>query len=117
MDVVNALIVALLASSSVGVGVSFVIQLGKLFFPKLFPDASGDNWRLGLIVLTASIVLILKAFGIVVEVPTIEAAMTSLASLGSIVMPLLVLLANVVAKATYKNALRGTSYIGISYTE
>jgi hypothetical protein len=116
MDTLNALIIALLASSAVGIGVSFLIQLGKLFIPKWFPDESADNWRLGLIVLTAAVVLILKVFGVVVELPAIEAAMTSLASLGAIVMPLLVLLANVIAKATYKNALQGVSYIGISHT-
>jgi hypothetical protein len=46
MDVLNTLIVVLLASGAVGMAVSFVIQLGKLFLPKLFPDESADNWRL-----------------------------------------------------------------------
>lgn len=116
MDILNALIVALLASSAVGAGVSFLIQIGKLFIPTWFPDGSADNWRLGLVVLTAVVVLVLRASGVAVELPAVEAAMTSLSSLGAIVLPLLVLLSNVVAKATYKNALRGVSLIGKTYS-
>jgi len=43
MEILNALIVALLASGAVGMAVSFLIQLGKLFAPNLFPDESADN--------------------------------------------------------------------------
>lgn len=117
MDFLNDLIVALLASSAVGMVVSFVIQLGKLFFPKFFPDESADNWRLGLIVLTAVVVWGLRLAGVLADVAAVEAIATSIATLGATLMPLLLLLANVIAKATYKDVLKGVQGIGISYTE
>jgi len=116
MDMLNALIIALLASSAVGMAVSLIIQLGKLFVPKAFPDASADNWRLGLIVLTAVVVIVLRALDINVDIASVESAATSLASLGALIMPLLVLLANVASKATYNNVLKGVSRIGISHS-
>ena len=117
MEMLNALILALLASSAVGLGTSFIIQLGKLFIPKWFPDASADNWRLGLIVLTAVGVVVARAFGLDVQLPAIEAIATSLASLGVTLMPLLVLIASAIAKASYKNLLKGVSLIGFSYSK
>lgn len=116
MDFFNALIVALLASGAVGMGVSFLIQLGKLFLPTWFPDASADNWRLGLVMLTAVVVVVVRTLGYTVEFETIEAAATSLAALGATLMPLLVLIANWIAKVTYKNVLHGVKFIGISHT-
>jgi hypothetical protein len=117
MDIMNALIVALLASGAVGMAVSFIIQLGKLFAPTLFPDASADNWRLGLIVATAATVSIARAFGYTVEIGQVETVATSLASLGATLMPLFVLVANWIAKQTYKNVLQGVKFIGLSHTK
>jgi hypothetical protein len=116
MEILNALIVALLASGAVGMAVAFVIQLGKLFAPKWFPNESADNWRLGLVVLTAVAVSVVRAFGYTVEIGQIENVATSLAALGATLYPLFVLLANWIAKQTYKNVLRGVSGIGKSYT-
>ncbi len=116
MDILNGLIVALLASGAVGMAVSFLIQLGKLWFPKAFPDDSADNWRLGLIVLTAVTVIVIRAFGYTVEIGQVEAVATSLAALGTTLYPLFVLIASWVAKLTYKNVLKGVSKIGKSYT-
>ena len=116
MDTLNALIIALLASSAVGAGVSFVIQLGKLFIPKWFPNESADNWRLGLVVLTAVVMMVLPALGIVVDIKAVEGLFTSLAALGATLLPLLILVANWIAKATYNNVLKGVKFIGKSYT-
>lgn len=116
MEILNALIVALLASGAVGTLVSLVIQLGKLLVPKWFPDGSADNWRLGLVVLTAVIVTMVRAFGFAVEIGQVETVATSLAALGATLYPLFVLVANWIAKATYKNVLQGVSKIGISHT-
>lgn len=116
MEVLNALIVALIGSGAVGVAVSLLIQLGKLFVPKWFPDESADNWRLGLIVVTAVVVAVLQLFGVFVDLPAIEKFATSFAALGATLTPLLVLFASWIAKATYKNVLQGVDYIGISHT-
>lgn len=116
MEILNSLIVALLASGAVGMAVSFLIQLGKLALPALFPDNSADNWRLGLVVLVAVAVTIYRAFGNTVEIGQIETVATSLATLGATLYPLFVLVANWIAKATYKNVLQGVSKIGISHT-
>lgn len=116
MDILNALIVALLASSAVGMAVSFLIQLGKLFLPTWFPDTSADNWRLGLVVLTATIVTVVRALGYTVEIGQVETVATSLAALGASLYPLFVLVASWIAKATYKNVLQGVRFIGISHT-
>lgn len=116
MEVLNGFIVALLASSAVGMAVSFLIQLGKLFFPKLFPDQSADNWRLGLVVLTAVVVTVVRALGYTVEIGQIETVATSLAALGVTLYPLFVLVASWIAKQTYKNVLKGVKFIGISRT-
>lgn len=116
METFNTLLLALLASGAVGMGVSFVIQVGKLFAPKYFPDNSADNWRLGLIVLTSAVVMILPALGVTVEIKAVEAFFTSLAALGATLMPLLVLFANWIAKATYTNIFKGVWKLGKSYT-
>jgi len=116
MDLLNALIIALMGSGAVGMGVSFLIQLGKLFLPKWFPDESADNWRLGMIVTTAVVLLVLQTTGVLVELPQIEAAFTALATLGATLMPLLILIASWIAKATYKNVLQGVKGVGISHT-
>ena len=116
MEVLNALIVVLLASGAVGMAVSFLIQLGKLFAPKWFPDESADNWRLGLIVATAVIVTVVRSLGYTVGIDQVETAATSLAALGATLYPLFVLIASWIAKATYKNVLQGVSKVGISHT-
>lgn len=116
MDTFNTLLVALLASGAVGMGVSFIIQVGKLLAPQYFPDSSADNWRLGLIVLTAGVIMTLNAFNVPMEIKAVEAFFTSLAALGATVMPLLILFANWIAKSTYKNLLKGVWKIGKSYT-
>ena len=116
MDFVHALIVAMLASGAVGMGVSFLIQVGKLFLPAYFPDASADNWRLGLIVLTAVGVAVSRLLGHPIDISQIEAAATTLAAFGATLYPLLVLVANWIAKATYKQVLAGVKFIGKSYT-
>jgi len=116
MDTLNSLITALLASSAVGIGVSFIIQLGKLWFPKAFPDASADNWRLGLIVLTAVVIMVLNQFGIVVTIPAVEAYANSIAALGAVLMPLLVLISNWIAKVAYVYIFKGVKWVGKSYT-
>lgn len=116
MEVINGLIVVLLASGAVGMAVSFLIQLGKLFLPKWFPDQSADNWRLGLVVLTAVIVVIARSLGYTVEIGQIETVATSLAALGATLYPLFVLVASWIAKQTYKNVLKGVKLIGISHT-
>jgi len=116
MEILNSLIVALLASGAIGMAVSFLIQLGKLFLPALFPDDSADNWRLGLVVLTAVVVIVVRALGYTVEIGQVETVATSLAALGATLYPLFVLVASWTAKATYKNVLHGVEYIGISHT-
>ena len=117
MDTLNSLIVALLASGAVGAAVSFLIQLGKLLAPSLFPDESADNWRLGLIVLTGVVVIVVRALGYTVEIGEIETVATSLAALGATLYPLFVLIASWAAKATYTGVLKGVSGIGKSYSE
>ena len=117
MDILNSLIVALLASGAVGMGVSFIIQLGKLAKPQWFSDGSADNWRLGLVVLTAVVVTVVRAFGFTVEIGQVETFASSLAALGATLYPLFVLVANWAAKFTYKNVLKGVSVIGISNTD
>lgn len=116
MEILNSLIVALLASGAVGMAVSFLIQLGKLAKPQWFPDQSADNWRLGLVVLTAVVVSVVRAFGYTVEIGQVETVATSLAALGATLYPLFVLVASWAAKATYKNVLQGVKFIGKSYT-
>jgi hypothetical protein len=116
MEVLNTLIVALLASTAVGMAVSLIIQIGKLFLPKWFPDGSADNWRLGLVVLTAVVVTALGVLGYPVEVGDIESVAVDLSALGTTLMPLFVLLTNWIAKQTYANVLKGVSRIGKSYS-
>lgn len=116
METLNSLIIVLLASGAVGAAVSFLIQLGKLFAPSLFPDESADNWRLGLIVLTAIGVTVARMFGYTVEIGAVETVATSLAALGATLYPLFVLVASWIAKATYKNVLQGVRFIGKSYS-
>ena len=116
METLNAFIIALLVSGAVGTLISLAIQLGKLFVPKWFPDGSADNWRLGLVVLVAVVLVGLRMAGVLVEFETIEALATAFATLGATLMPLLVLFANWIAKATYKNVLQGVKYIGISHS-
>lgn len=116
MDLLNSLIVALLASGAVGMAVSLLIQLGKLFLPQWFPDASADNWRLGLVMLTAVVMVGARALGYTVDIEQIEIVATSLAALGATLMPLFILVANWIAKQTYKNVLQGVKFLGISHT-
>ena len=116
MEFVNALIIALIGSGAFGMLTSLVIQLGKLLFPTWFPNESADNWRLGIIVVTAAVVTILQLFGVFVDLPAIEKFATSFAALGTTLMPLLVLFASWIAKGTYKNLLQGVRWIGKSYT-
>jgi len=116
MDVLNALIIALLASTAVGGAVSLIIQIGKMLLPKAFPDGSADNWRLGLILLTAVGIMIANAFGYVVTIPALEAYAVSFAALGSILMPLVVLLANWFAKTFYTSVFKGVKLIGKTYS-
>jgi hypothetical protein len=117
IETLNALILALLGSGAVGMLVSFLIQLGKLFAPKWFPDNSADNWRLGLTVGIAVIVFGAQAAGYLIGMEKIEAISTSIAALGATVMPLLVLFANWIAKSTYANLLKGVWKIGASHTK
>lgn len=116
MDILNGLIVVLLASGSVGMAISFLIQLGKLFLPKWFPDQSADNWRLGLVVLTAVVVMVVRSMGYTVEIGQVETIATSLAALGATLYPLFVLVASWIAKQTYKSVLKGVKFIGISHS-
>jgi len=116
MSILNALIVALLASGAVGSAVALLIQLGKLFVPGWFPDGSADNWRLGTIALVAVAVLVLRAFGAKVEVADVENAAVSLSALSLTLMPLLVLFASWVSKGTYSNLLKGAWKIGKSHS-
>lgn len=118
MEMLNALIVALIGSGAVGTLTSLIIQLGKWFIPTWFPDDSADSWRLGIIVATAAIVTTLQLSGIFIDLPAIEKFATSFAALGTTLMPLLVLFASWVAKATYKNVWQGVKLklLGKSYT-
>jgi hypothetical protein len=117
LDQLYNLLVAIMASAAVGLGVSFLIQLGKLFIPKWFPDASADNWRLGLSLLAAIVVLVLRLFGIPIELANLESVMNSLAALGGLLMPLLVLIASWVAKTSYINLWKGVVKIGFSWSD
>ena len=117
MEILNSLIVVLLASGAVGMAVTFLIQLGKLFIPKWFPDGSADNWRLGLVLLTAVGVMITRLAGYPLSVEAIEAAAVQLTLLGTTLMPLLVLFANWISKSTYTQMLKGVWKIGFSHSE
>lgn len=116
MDVLNALITALLASSAVGGAIALIIQIGKMWFPKAFPDGSADNWRLGLVLLTAIGIMVANAFGVVVTIPALEAYSVSFATLGTVLMPLIVLIANWFAKTFYSSVFKGVKWVGKSYT-
>ena len=117
MEDLNFLILALLASGTVGTGVSLVIQIGKLYLPSWFPDGSADNWRLGLIVGTALVVTGLQLFGVFVDMPAIEKFTGAFAALGATLMPLFVLFAGWIAKQTYNNVLKGIWKLGVSHTK
>ncbi len=117
MEMLNTLILALLASGAFGMLVSLVIQIGKLFIPVWFPDGSADNWRLGIVAVTAIGIVVAKLAGVDLEFEGIETVATSIAALGATLMPLLILVANWAAKQTYTSVFKGVRWLGKSYTK
>jgi len=110
------LIQSLLAAAGVGSGVAFLLQLGKMWFPKVFPDGSLENWRLGIIVVCAIGITVASTFGYKVSIEGIDQIMKSVADLGVIVLPLFVWLTDLVAGKFYDGVLKGRAFIGKSYS-
>lgn len=115
----TAIMVALLAAPGVGSAFSFLIQLGKMFAPKWFPDETAQNWRLGAILVTALLIYFVPTFyppaAEWLNVIRLDAVSKSFAEFGLLVMPLFVWIADWIAKKFYQSVLRGT-FLGKSYS-
>lgn len=115
--VLTALFIAISGAVGFGAAITFVIQIGKLFIPKWFPDASAQNWRVGLILLFAVILFVAKLVSpeTLLTFEYLDALAGSFANFGLLILPLFVALANWTSKGIYANVLRGVSVIGKSY--
>lgn len=116
VTIVKDLIVAVSAAVGIGAALSFLLQLGKLFLPKIFADTTLENWRLLFVVITALILYIGPQFGWMITAAGLDVAAQSLAELGALLMPLFIWLADWFAKTFYKNVLRGRALVGKSYS-
>ena len=108
-------------ASAVGIGlaITFLIQLGKMYAPQWFPDASAQNWRLG-----AILIITLAAFFIPMIWPqtmqffaitNLDQLARDFAEFGTLLMPLFVLVSDWASKKFYSSILRG-SFLGKSYS-
>lgn len=116
--VLTALYIAVSGAVGFGAAFAFLIQIGKLFIPKYFPDSSAQNWRVGLTLLST---LTLFVIGLVkpdspVTFEYLDSLMKNMAEFGVLLMPLFIWLANLVSKTMYQQVLRGVAWIGRSYT-
>ena len=110
---------ALVQSVGVGSGLSFLNQLGKIFFPKYFPNDSSAKWRLGAIfVLTLLIVFgpqIFPQFAGYLTVLKLDQLGRDFAEFGSLLIPLFIVGSKYSSEWFYRLALRG-GFLGKSYS-
>lgn len=116
MDLFTQLLLAVVGSAVIGSGIALFIQIGKLFAPKLFPDGSADNWRLGISLVVALFIFLAPTLGLQVDLAVIERFFVAFQALGGIIMPLIVWLSGVVAQSVYTQVLKGVKWIGKSWT-
>lgn len=117
--VMKGIFVALSAAVGFGSALTFLIQLGKMYAPKMFPDSSAQNWRLGsILVITLVIYLVPLFFPETISwltVARLDKLAGSFAEFGALNMPLFILLADWISKKFYQNTLRGTA-LGYSHS-
>lgn len=104
-------------SLGVGSGIAFLIQLGKLWLPKLFTDNSAQNFRIIFNLLVAVFLFLAPTLGLgKIGIDQVDAASASFATLGLILMPVFIWLTDLFAKKFYSTTLRGLKWVGRSYT-
>lgn len=110
---------ALVQSVGVGSGLSFLNQLGKICFPKYFPNDSSAKWRLAAIfVLTLLIVFgpqIFPQFAGYLTVLKLDQLGRDFAEFGSLLIPLFIVGSKYSSEWFYRLALRG-GFLGKSYS-
>lgn len=113
----TALIVALLSSPGVGLAISILIDLGKKYLPKYFPNDSAQNWRLAMVIILAVLLFVVQfipALRGLYTVQYVDALLKSFADFAIIVIPVFVFFGDLLAKIWYQNSLKGT-FLGYSH--
>ena len=117
--ILTAVFQSLMAAAGIGSALSFLIQLGKIWFPKWFPDNTSQNWRLGSIFSLTLIVYFVPLFYPPavswLNITHLDQLGRDFAEFGALIVPLFVAATDWASKKFYTSVLRG-SFIGKSYT-
>jgi len=112
----NAVFLAVAGAVGFGSLTTLLIQVGKIFLPKLFPDGSAGNWRLLFVLIGALILYLAPMFGWSLDFAGFDKVSAALASLGATLSPLFVWLADWISQKFYAGLLQGRALIGKSYS-
>ena len=117
--ILTAVFQSLMAAAGIGSALSFLIQLGKMWFPKWFPNDTAQNWRLGSIFALTLIVYFVPLFYppavAWLNVTHLDQLARDFAEFGALIVPLFVAATDWVSKKFYTSVLRG-SFVGKSNT-
>lgn len=92
-----------------------LVNAGKLYYPKLFPDGSAPKWSLALNVFGAVLIVVLQLTGSADLIPVIDARSGLLA--GFLTSVLVVVYQLITSKVVHDGVLAGLPVIGKSYTK
>lgn len=109
----------LMQAVGIGAALSVLNQLGKITFPKAFPNDSSQNWRLGAIfILTLVVTFVPKLFpqfAGYLTIGNLDQLAGDFAEFASLLVPLFIVVAKWASEFFYKNVLKGTAVIGKSW--
>ncbi len=111
------LFTAVSGSLGIGSGIAFFIQLGKLWWPKVFANETAQNIRMAVSLVIAVVLYAAPHLGWDrLGIDYVDSLLSSLAALGIALFPLFVWLTDLFSKKFYATFLRGAAYVGRSYT-
>lgn len=113
---IDSIFTSLKASVALAGAITLILQVGKLFLPKVFPDNSLETWRTGLVLVISVFLFLGPTFGLFVSMEMVDKYAQTLSQIGVSLMPLFVWLSDWLSKMLYQKVLRGRKLIGKSYS-